>query len=166
MRDKIWYELMQLRFNLEYIALHVKLQRNLKIRIPVIFIIITLLSGILGLCKPSWSLPAVIVCFLSAWLEIIKLIWKDCLASDHMIYAAEKVYRIYYGLYNKMEKVWLDYEAQKINDDTASFLYSQYKQEVEEKMQEIDEVHFELFDHSIKKKADANVKFYAKTHLS
>lgn len=166
MRQKIWYELMQIRFNLEYLALHGKLQRNLKIYIPIIFIIIALGAGLLGLLKSSWSLPAIVFCFLSAFFEIIKLIWKDCIASDHMLCVAEEIHRFYNALSIKMEELWLNYESQKINEDTASRLYFQYKKDEQRKRRKIDEVHFELFDRRIRKIADTNVRIYTQTHLS
>ena len=119
MRDRIWDELAQSKFHLDYLCLYVKklIKQNKRIDNAVLF---TSLLGIFGwynLGKYSiiWS-------FLLAAIAIFRMMKSKFFPTEQEISTLNSVCEFYIDHVRKLEILWLNYERGKYTDDEAEFL--------------------------------------------
>lgn len=116
MRDVIWYELVQIKFGEKYLALYLSLQHKLK-KLFKIFILIFSGSGILG--WQLWQPIAWIALVLIAIIQLLSLIENQIIRSDDQIAEIAKLRELYLKYFHKLEKLWIEFDNEEINDSVA-----------------------------------------------
>jgi hypothetical protein len=116
MRDKIWYELVNTKFGEIYLSRYIILQRKFKKYIHVVILLISAI-GIAGwkIWEPvAWIAFAVIII-----IEVLNVIENQWIRSNEDIGKLIALRTDYIKYFNKIEKLWIDYENNKYSEDDA-----------------------------------------------
>jgi len=163
----IWHKIVDVRYQLDYLSLHIRLQKVIKIHVPIAMILLALVSAILGLLKLSWSsIPPVIFCFVTFVYELIKIISSDLIVSAETLKSADEICVFYDNHFNALCKLWKEYESSAISEDDARTSYYNLADVENTKSIEVNKITFIFNDKRIKKKADTLTRDYLKTYLS
>lgn len=126
MRDRIWYELAQSKFHLDYLCLHVKklVKQNKKVDNVVLF---TSLIGIfswykLGDYSVFWSL-------LLAGIAIFRMMKSKFFPTEQEISTLNSVSEFYIDHVRKLETLWRNYEKGKFTDEEAEAQFDKLRDE-------------------------------------
>ncbi|MCG6191463.1 hypothetical protein [Maribellus maritimus] len=163
MREKIWYEMMQIKFGEKYLAFYLSLQYRFK----KIFKILTLVfsgSGILG--WKLWQPIAWIALVLIASIQILSLIENQIIRSDKEIGDIAKLRELYLKYFNKLEKLWVDLDTSKITEDEASQLFFRFRSKDFQIIEKLDNTLGIKKWKKIEKKADLEARQYFNTYHS
>lgn len=138
MRLRIWYELTQAKYYETYVCNLIGRQRYL---LNIFNLTITIFStaGIMG--WKFWNDLPVIACFIIAGISLAKLIQPHLIPSDKEIEKLDKVSDFYYDFYLKLEKIWFDYENNRITEVELLDLFHNLKQSEREINRIVNEVH-------------------------
>ena len=135
MREKIWYEMMQIKFGEKYLAFYISLQYQIKKYFKISTLIFSG-SGILG--WKLWQPIAWIALILIAIIQILSLIENQIVRSDKEVADIARLREMYLKYFNKLEKLWVDFESQDINDKEASSLFFKYRNEDHQSIEVLD----------------------------
>ena len=116
MTNKIWYELVNMKFGEIYLSKYLGTQRSLK----KTFNIITLLISTSGLL--SWKYFENIVWIalaIIAFMQLLVLIKNDIIRSDKEIEDISSLRMMYTRYFNKLERLWTDYHFENITNQEA-----------------------------------------------
>ncbi|KOS07226.1 hypothetical protein AM493_15165 [Flavobacterium akiainvivens] len=138
MRARLWYELAQAKYSETYTCTLIGYQRGV---LNIFNLIITVFStaGIMG--WKIWSdLPA-LACGIIAFISLAKLAQPHLIPSDKQIEKLNKVSDFYYDFYLKLEKIWFDYENDRIDDTELLQKFQELKQTEREINRIVNEIH-------------------------
>lgn len=135
MRDVIWYELVQIKFGEKYLALYLSLQHKLK-KTFKIFILIFSGSGILG--WQLWQPIAWIALVLIAIIQLLSLIENQIIRSDDQIVEIAKLRELYLKYFHKLEKLWIEFDNEEINDSVAKEQFFEFRKADLEPLEALD----------------------------
>lgn len=138
MRLRLWYEMAQAKYNETYVCNLIGRQRNL---LNIFNLIVTVFStaGIMG--WKIWSDLPVIACCIIATISLAKLIQPHLIPSDKQIEKLDKVSDFYYDFYLKLEKIWFDYENDRITEVEMLEKFQSLKQTEREINRIVNEIH-------------------------
>lgn len=114
MRDRIWTELTQAKYNAEFAALYADSQRKL-IRRFNIFVLTFSTGGVLG-WKFFDTIP-LIACSLICAVSLIRHLQPQLIMTDKQILNLDNINKFYINYYNKLERLWYDFEHSTNNLD-------------------------------------------------
>lgn len=138
MRSRLWYELAQAKYSEVYTCNLIGYHRKL---LNIFNLTVTIFStaGIMG--WKIWSdLPA-IACAIIAVISLAKLAQPHLIPSDKQIEKLDKVSDFYYDFYLKLEKIWFDFENDRISDIELLAQFQQLKQTEREINRIVNEIH-------------------------
>lgn len=124
MTGKIWYEMIDIKFGEFYLTKYLGLQRTLKKTFAIMTIILSV-SGILG-----WKFfedYAWIAFGLIAVMQLFTLIENQIILSDKEIEQIAELKMAYTKYFNKLEQLWTEYKHDRIDTNTASDRFFEYK---------------------------------------
>jgi hypothetical protein len=126
MRNRIWFELVDSRYYLEYLGLHIKKLETSNKWIDNTF---TLLSfgGIAG-----WFKVADYSVLWASLLSVVsgaRLMKSKFMTSESEISTLKSVNEFYIDYTRKVEILWIQYENRKINDDEAEVNFEKLRDE-------------------------------------
>jgi hypothetical protein len=116
MRNRIWYELGQVKHNLLYCGFLLSRQRRL-INIFNIIILSFSSAGIMG--WTFWKELPIVSCIIIAGISLMKLLSPHIVPSEKQTEKLDKVIDFYFDYFNKLEKLWLDFDNYRINEEQA-----------------------------------------------
>ena len=126
MRERIWDELAQSKFHLDYLCLYVKrlIKQNKLIDNLVLF---TSLIGIFGWYKLAdlaifWSL-------LLGGIAIFRMMKSKIFPTEQEISTLNSVCEFYIDQVRKLETLWISYERGKYTDDEAEVQFEKLRDE-------------------------------------
>lgn len=135
MTDKIWYEMVDMKYGETYLTLYLGLQRTLKRTFNILTLILSI-SGIFG--WKYFENYAWIAFILIAVMQLFVLIENQILRSDKEIEEIASLRMMYSRYFNKLEKLWTEYEFGKINEEKSLEIFFQFKETDWEKIEELD----------------------------
>lgn len=126
MREKIWYELVQLKFGEIYLAHYLTKQKKNK----KYFKIVTLIFSSGGVL--SWSIwqngfLAVIACAIVAVIQIFNLIENQLILNDRDIEKIADLRNMYLEQLKNMEHLWERFNSENISESEVTNEYYQLK---------------------------------------
>lgn len=138
MRLRLWYELAQAKYSAIYVCNLIGRQRSI---LNLFNLTITIFStaGIMG--WKFWDdLPAV-SCIIIAIISLTKLIQPHLIPSDKQIEKLDKIADFYYDFYLRLEKIWFDYENNRLSDVDMLEQFQVLKQTEREINRLVNEIH-------------------------
>lgn len=78
-------------------------------------------AGIMG--WPFWKSLPLIACVIISFVQLLKLLQTHIIPSDKQIEKLDYVSDFYFEYYNNIEKLWYDYDKERISDEVAQDRY-------------------------------------------
>ena len=125
MRERIWTELTQAKFNVEFTALYSERQRAL-LRYFNIGVLSFSTAGVMG--WPIWDELPVIACVIIAAVSLLRLLQPHLVMSDKLLNSLDRIHRYYTEFSNNLEKLWYDLESDRITEKQATDKFYKLKQ--------------------------------------
>ena len=163
MREKIWYEMVQIKFGEKYLALYISLQYQLKKYFKIATLVFSG-SGILG--WKLWQPIAWIALILIAVVQILSLIENQIIRNDKEVSDILKLRELYLKYFNKLEKLWVDYNLSDITEKEASILFFKYRAKDHQIIENLDNKLGIKKWKKLESKADSETRQYFKTYHS
>jgi hypothetical protein len=157
MREKIWYEMTQIKYGDSYLSLYISLQYQIKKYFKISTLIFSG-SGILG--WKLWQPIAWIALVLIAVVQLLSLIENQLIRNDEEINKISKLRELYVKYFNKLEKLWVDLEQNKIDEKKASDIFFQNRKIDQEKIESLDNKLKIRKLKTIEKRADLETRQY------
>jgi hypothetical protein len=136
MRDRIWKELTQAKFNCEFASLYADKQRT-SLRYFNICILVFSSGGVMG--WSFWNGLPLLSCGIIAGISLLRLIQPHIIMSDKQISNLDNISRFYFNYYNKLERLWYDLEHKTLDNESCKNLFFEVKQSEDEINQIINE---------------------------
>jgi len=163
MREKIWFEMVQMKFGEKYLALYISLQYQLKKYFKVATLVFSG-SGILG--WKLWQPIAWIALILIALVQILSLIENQIIRSDKEVADISKLRELYLIYFNKLEKLWVDFDSSEITEKEASKTFFSYRSNDHQSIESLDDKLGIKKWKKLKIKADTETRQYFNTYHS
>lgn len=125
MRNRIWTELTQAKFNIEFSALYADQQRSF-LRYFNIGVLVFSSGGVMG--WKVWDNAPVIACFLIAVISLARLIQPHIIMTDKQLSNLDSIHKFYIDYYNKLERLWYDFEHDTLDIETVKNRFFEIKQ--------------------------------------
>lgn len=135
MTNKIWYEMVNMKYGEIYLSKYLGLQRTLKKSFQILTLIVSL-SGILG--WKYFESYVWIAFILIALVQLLLLIENQIIRSDKEIEEISNLRMMYTRYFNKLERLWSKYHYDQIKDKKALDDYFELRQSDWEKIEELD----------------------------
>jgi len=138
MRLRLWYEMAQAKYNETYVCNLIGRQRSL---LNIFNLIVTAFStaGIMG--WKFWNDLPVVACLIIAIISLARLVQPHLIPSEKQIEKFDKVSDFYYDFYLKLEKIWFDYEKDRITEEEVLEQFQTLKQTEREINRIVNEIH-------------------------
>ncbi len=135
MINKIWYEMVDMKYGETYLTMYLGLQRTLK----KVFNILTLLLSVSGILGWKYFENYVWIAFiLIAIMQLFMLVENEIIRSDKEIEDIASLRMMYTRYFNKLERLWTEFEYKKIDEEKSLEIFFQYKETDWEKIEELD----------------------------
>lgn len=135
MTNKIWHEMVNMKYGEIYLSKYLGVQRTLKKSFQILTLLVSL-SGILSwkyFEKYVW-----IVFVLIAIIQLLLLIENQIIRSDKEIEEISNLRMMYTRYFNKLEILWTKYQHDQIKDKKAMSDYFELRQSDWENIEELD----------------------------
>lgn len=156
MRERIWYELGQVKHNHYYCVFLLAKQRRI-----LNYFNITILAfssaGIMG--WGVWQNTPLISCVIVAAISLLKLLSPHIVPSDKQIDKLDNVTDFYFDYFNKLEQIWLDHYNYRTTDEETQTLFYSLKDSEREINKVINEI-VKSNNKNIQKRADLETRNY------
>ncbi|TWR31388.1 hypothetical protein FPZ43_02620 [Mucilaginibacter pallidiroseus] len=156
MRERLWYELTQAKHHACYcVLLYAKKKRLLGY-----FNVFTLAmssAGIMG--WPMWKTIPLVACIIISAVQLLKLLQNHLIPSEKQLDELHIVIEFYDEYFLKLEKLWFDYDCEKLNEDDVSHQYYKIKK-TEKSINKIVNSILKSVDTKIKETADEETLNY------
>jgi hypothetical protein len=116
MTDKIWFEMIDMKYGEIYLTKYLGLQRTFKKTFNIMTLVLSV-SGIFG-----WKFfedYAWIAFALIAVMQLFTLIENQIILSDKEIDDISELKMCYTKYFNKLEKLWTEHQRKRIDDDIS-----------------------------------------------
>jgi hypothetical protein len=123
-RNKIWYEFIQAKHNVEYLDEYIKFQIKLKNWFNVLILIFSA-SGLMGL--KIWVYMPEVACVIITIISIVKLISPHIIISDDKLAKIGRFMGFYIDHANDLEQLWDNIYWMKISEEQAQEQYYKIK---------------------------------------
>lgn len=117
MKEMIWYEMTHVKFGDNYLAHYLNRQKLIRKWFKILILIFST-SGVLG--WKVWEYIPIVACVLIAIVQLISLVENQIIPTDQDIEKVAKLRNKYIAYFNKLEKLWKDYKAKKIDETKIS----------------------------------------------
>jgi len=162
MRDKIWYEMTHMKYGDTYLAYYLFRQKTIKKWFKILTLVFST-SGVLG--WKFWDGFPIIACGLISILQLFNLVENQIIISENETEKVSDLRNRYVSYFNKLEKLWIDFESNRLDEQEASDQFFQIRQIG----LEIESLDNELHIRKIKKlcqKADLETRTYINQYHS
>ncbi|MHC1689616.1 MAG: hypothetical protein AB9833_02180 [Bacteroidales bacterium] len=120
MRERLWYELGQVKHNHLYCVCLLARQRRLLNYFNMIILAFSS-AGIMGWA--FWKEIPLAACIIVATISLIKLLSPHIVPSDKQLDKLDYVTDFYFDYFNKLEQIWLDHYNNRITDEETQTLF-------------------------------------------
>lgn len=124
MRNRIWTELTQSKHNIEFTSLYSDRQRFI-LRIFNMGILAFSSAGIMG--WKIWDNLPLIACVIIAGISLLRLLQPQLIMNEKQLKNLDDIHRFYADYYNRIEKLWYDFESNRINEEQATNAFFKLK---------------------------------------
>lgn len=125
MRDRIWKELTQAKFNSEFASIYADKQRS-SLRYFNICILIFSGGGVMG--WSFWDGLPLLSCIIIASVSLLRLLQPHIIMNDKQISNLDNINKFYFNYYNKLERLWYDLEHNTLDNESCKNFFFEIKQ--------------------------------------
>ncbi len=138
MRTRLWYEMGLAKFNERYLTLLIGKQR---LCLNYFNLTITVFStgGFMG--WRLWDKLPLVSCIIISSISLLKLIQQNIIPSEKQIEKLDKASDFYFNLHLELEKLWFDFENDRIDEKEMQNKFHELKQTERPINQIINELH-------------------------
>jgi hypothetical protein len=156
MRNRIWYELVEAKFNSEYLSIYVDQLRRSKKRVDI-FLISTSLLSIVGWYKTGGYSEVWASVLLG--VQVVRILRNQIFITNEEIINLKSVLNFYINQTHSLEELWYKLDNKKINEKTARLQFSKLR-EKEELMRRIEKYNKVPDKKKLNKLADIETRKY------
>src|SRR5690606_11719661 len=124
MRNRIWAELTQSKHNIEFTSTYSDRQRFI-LRIFNMGILAFSSAGIMG--WKIWENLPLIACIVIAGISLLRLLQPHLIMNEKQLKNLDDIHRFYADYYNRIEKLWYDFDSDRITDEQATKAFYKLK---------------------------------------
>ena len=124
MRNRIWNELTQSKHNIEFISLYTNRQRFI-LRLFNIGVLAFSSAGIMG--WGIWDKMPLVSCIIIAVISLVRLLQPHLVMNEKQLKGLDNIHKFYTDYYNKLEKMWYDFENERITEEQATKTFFKLK---------------------------------------
>lgn len=124
MRNRIWIELTQAKFYVEFTSLYCDRQRSI-LRYFNLGVLAFSTGGVMGWA--FWGNMPLVACCIISTISLLRLVQPQLIMSDKQIQNLDSIYKFYFDYYNKLERLWFDFEHGAIDSETAKAQFFEIK---------------------------------------
>jgi hypothetical protein len=117
MREKIWYEMVHIKYGDSYLAHYLFRQKSIRKWFKILILVFST-GGVFG--WKIWEGVPIIACALIAVFQIFNLIENQIIISDKEIEKISVLRNKYVSYFNKLEKLWSDFNADRFDEKEAT----------------------------------------------
>ncbi len=162
MANKIWYEMLDIKYGEIYLTKYLGLQRNLKKGFQIMTLVVSL-SGILG--WKYFENYVWIAFILIMIMQLLLLVENQLIRSDKEIEEISRLRMSYTRYFNKLEKLWTKYYYNRIKKNKALDKYFELRESDWEKIEELDcKLNIKQYKRLIKKSEEEIIIYINKHH--
>lgn len=159
-RDKIWYELVDAKYGEIYLSHYINRSRNIRRGFKILILIFSA-GGVFG--WKIWEPVALIACVIIAIVQLLSLIESQIVKSDDELIKIGELRNQYIKYFNRLEKLWTEYESKLFNDDEATSQFFDLRTSIKEKIEKQDNaLHIKQIEYLLVK-TDKQKKLYFDT---
>src|SRR5690606_22181392 len=126
MRNRIWAELTQSKHNIEFTSTYSDRQRFI-LRIFNIIILAFSSAGIMG--WKIWENLPLFACVVIAGISLLRLLQPHLIMNEKQLKNLDDIHRFYVDYYNQIEKLWFDFESNRITEIQVTDVFFELKQQ-------------------------------------
>lgn len=124
MRNRIWAELTQSKHNIEFLSAYSDRQRFF-LRIFNMGILAFSSAGIMG--WRMWENLPLIACIVIAGISLLRLLQPHLIMNEKQLKNLDDIHRFYVDYYNRVEKLWYDFDSDRITEEQATKAFFKFK---------------------------------------
>ena len=124
MRSRIWTELTQSKHNIEFTSTYSDRQRFI-LRIFNMGILAFSSAGILG--WKIWENLPLIACIVISGISLLRLLQPHLIMNEKQLKNLDDIHRFYADYYNRIEKLWYDFDSNRITEEQATNAFFKLK---------------------------------------
>jgi hypothetical protein len=124
MRNRIWAELTQSKHNIEFTSSYSDRQRFI-LRIFNMGILAFSSAGIMG--WKIWENLPLIACIVIAGISLLRLLQPHLIMNEKQLKNLDDIHRFYADYYNRIEKLWYDFDSNRITEEQATNAFFKLK---------------------------------------
>lgn len=114
MRERLWYELGQVKHNHLYCC-HLLAKQRRQLSYFNMIVLAFSSAGVMG--WTFWNTLPLISCFIVSILSLIKLLSPHFMPAERQIDKLDTVTDFYFNYLNQIEKLWLDHFNRRLTDE-------------------------------------------------
>jgi hypothetical protein len=124
MRDKIWYEMMHVKYGDTYLAYYLFRQKTKKKWFKILTLVFSA-SGVLG--WKFWEGFPVIACVLISVIQLFNLVENHVIISEKETEKVSTLRNKYVLYFNRLEKLWIDFDENRLNEQETTEQFYQLR---------------------------------------
>lgn len=124
MRNRIWTELTQAKHNIEFATLYSDKQRFV-LRVFNMGVLVFSSAGIMG--WKVWEYIPLVACVIIAAVSLLRLLQPHLIMNEKQLRSLDDIHRFYSEYFNDMEKLWFDFEAERMSEEQATITFFELK---------------------------------------
>ncbi|MEI7503363.1 MAG: hypothetical protein WCI31_06160 [Prolixibacteraceae bacterium] len=125
MRDRIWTELTQAKFNVVFAGLYAERQRMV-LRYFNISMLVFSAGGVVG--WKIWDNVPFYACILIGIISLFRLVSPQLIMSEKQILNLDAISSFYFNYYNLLERLWFDNEDESMDRDSIKVTFFKIKE--------------------------------------
>lgn len=142
MRDKIWYEMCHIKYGDSYLAHYLFRQKSIRKWFKILTLVFST-GGVFG--WKIWVGIPVIACILISFMQLINLVENQIIINEKEINKICELRNKYVSYFNKLEKLWTDFDADRISEQEASEQFYLLRQDGADLETRDNELHISIF---------------------
>jgi hypothetical protein len=135
MTNKIWYEMVNMKYGEIYLTKYLGLQRNFKKAFQIMTLVVSA-SGILG--WKYFENYAWIAFLLIIAMQLLLLVENQLIRSDKEMEEISKLRILYIKYFVKLEKLWFDFYSERITENESTDKYFRLRNDEWVRIEELD----------------------------
>ena len=126
MREKLWYEFVHTKYGDCYLCHYLSAQQDLRKWVKILTLLFST-SGILG--WTIWKAAPIVSCVLVAIVQLFHLVENQIILSESDISKIAELRTLYLKQCNKIEKLWIDYNASRMTEEQVSDFFFKLRED-------------------------------------
>lgn len=156
MRNRLWNELCQAKHNSRYCIFLLAYRRKIVNWFTIVILLFSS-AGIMG--WPFWDQLPLFSCVIISVIQLLRLLQPHFMPTERQLDKLDNVVDFYFDYYNKLEKLWFDYENDRKSEEDVQTEFYEIK-DLEKPINKIINEIVKSTNKNIQQKCDYEVRDY------